>query len=61
MFRLQKGHMKELQIADGTLTLSATFNPMELDHKERELFFSMVDIMREFEYKQTPASEGKKE
>ena len=52
MFRYQKGHMKELPIADGTLMLASTFNPMKLDPKEREFFFAMVDMMREFESRQ---------
>ena len=44
----QKGHTKEIAIADGTLTLVGTFNPLELDTEERQLVFTLVDAIAAF-------------
>ena len=48
-----KGHMKEIEIADGLLTIVSTFNPMELNMQERELVFSLVDMLTKFEKDRT--------
>ena len=45
----QKGHMKELEIAGGTLTIVLLCNPLELNPQEREFVFSIVDKIAEFE------------
>ena len=47
MFR--KGHMKEIEIAGGTLTIVSSFNPMNLVDEERRLVFAIVDLVRVFE------------
>ena len=47
MFR--KGHMKEIEIAGGTLTIESSFNPMNLVGEERRLFFEIVDLVKAFE------------
>ena len=44
-----KGHMKEVEIAGGLLTLAATFNPLDLNPEERGLVFSLVDRIADFE------------
>ena len=44
-----KGHMKEIEIAGGTLALVMTGNPLELSQKERDLVFSLVDRIADFE------------
>ena len=43
--------MKEIELpqAGGSLTLSGTFNPFELVGAERELVYSIIDRMQEFE------------
>ncbi|MCY4661424.1 MAG: hypothetical protein OXF93_16695 [Acidobacteria bacterium] len=43
--------MKVIQLrkAGGSLTLSGTFNPFELVGTERELVYSIIDLMKEFE------------
>ena len=45
----QKGHVKEIEIAGGVLTIACTFNPMDLVDKERRLVFEIVDLIRVFE------------
>ncbi len=49
MWKYQKGYMKELPLAGGVLSLTGTFNPLELDGDERTLVFALVDLLREFE------------
>ena len=49
MFNSQKGHMKEIEIAGGTLALVITGNPLELSQEERALVFSLVDRIADFE------------
>ena len=44
-----KGHMKEIDIAGGTLTLVLTGNMLELSQEERGLVFSLVDRISDFE------------
>ena len=39
----------ELPQAGGNLTLSGTFNPFELVGSERDLVYSIIDRMQEFE------------
>ena len=41
----------------GTLTLSGTFNPLELDGDERKLVYDIVDLMKQYEQKTKTASE----
>ena len=48
----QKGHMKDIEIAGGTLTIACTFNPMELYGEERRLVFEIVDLVKAFETSQ---------
>ena len=45
----QKGHLKEIEIAGGMLTIMSTFNPMELSGEERRLVFAIVDLVKAFE------------
>ena len=45
----QKGHMKDIEIAGGLLTIMSTFNPMDLVDEERRLVFEIVDLVRVFE------------
>ena len=45
----EKGSTKEIEIADGALTLMCTCNPLELNTVERELVFALVDMMNKFE------------
>ena len=45
----QKGHIKEIEIAGGALTIVSSFNPMELVDEERRLVFAIVDLVRVFE------------
>ena len=45
----EKGSMKEIEIAHGMLTLVCTFNPLELNIQERELVFTLVDLINKFE------------
>ena len=47
MFR--KGHVKEIFVAGGTLTIVSSFNPMDLVDEERRLVFEIVDLIRVFE------------
>ena len=49
MWNYQKGHMKEIPLAGGVLSLAGTFNPLELVGDERTLVFAIVDLLREFE------------
>ncbi len=49
MWNYQKGHMKEIPLAGGELTLTGTFNPLELDGDERTLVFAVVDLLLAFE------------
>ena len=44
-----KGHMKEIEIAGGTLALVITGNTLELSPEERGLVFSLVDRIADFE------------
>ena len=44
-----KGSMKEIEIANGVLTLVCTFNLLELSTQERELVFTLVDMINKFE------------
>ena len=44
-----KGYMKDIEIAGGTLSLMGTFNPLELNTVERELVFALVDMINKFE------------
>jgi hypothetical protein len=41
----------------GTLTLSGTFNPFELDGDERKLVYDIIDLMKQYEKKTEKASE----
>ena len=52
----QKGSMKEVEIAGGTLTLMATFNALELNSQERVLVFALVDLINKFETDRTKKS-----
>ena len=45
----QKGHTKEIPLAGGVLSVTGTFNPLDLDGDERTLVFALVDLLREFE------------
>ena len=45
----QKGHMKDIKIAGGLLTIVSSFNPMELVDEERRLVFEIVDLVKAFE------------
>ena len=49
MWNYQKGYMKEIPLADGVLSLTGTFNPMELVGDERTLVFAIVDLLLAFE------------
>jgi hypothetical protein len=42
--------------AGGTLTLSGTFNPLELDGEERKLVYDIVDLMKQYEQRGKAAS-----
>jgi hypothetical protein len=46
-----------LRDTEGTLTLSGTFNPLELDGDERKLVYDIVDLMKQYEQKTKKASE----
>ena len=52
MTMFQKGHMKEIKIAGGTLTFVSFFNPMDLVGEERRLVFEIVDLVKAFETSQ---------
>jgi hypothetical protein len=45
--------VKTVKLGDtgGTLTLSGTFNPLELDGDERKLVYDIVDLMKQYEQK----------
>ena len=58
MLNYQKGHMKEIPLAGGVLSLAGTFNPLELVGVERTLVFAIVDLVREFERAQEPPAEA---
>ena len=45
----QRGHLKETSIADGTVSIMLTCNPLELSLDERELVYSLVDRLVDFE------------
>ena len=45
-----------LQETGGTLTLSGTFNPFELDGDERKLVYDIIDLMKQYEQKTKTAS-----
>jgi len=47
----------DLPAVGGTLTLSATFNPLQLKGDERALVYFIVDKMDEFEQKTKPAKD----
>ena len=49
MWKYQKGYMKEIPLAGGVLSLTGTFNPLDLDGDERTLVFALVDLVRAFE------------
>jgi hypothetical protein len=51
--------VKTVKLGDtgGTLTLSGTFNPLELDGDERKLVYDIVDLMKLYEQKTKTASE----
>ncbi len=51
--------VKTVRLGDtgGTLTLSGTFNPLELDGDERKLVYDIVDLMKQYEHKTKTASE----
>jgi hypothetical protein len=38
-----------LRLAGGKLTLSGTFNPLELEGDERKLVYGIVDLMKAYE------------
>ena len=48
----EKGHMKEVAFASGTLTIMLMGNPLKLTQQERELVFTLVDQITEFEKNQ---------
>ncbi len=53
--------MKTIQLhtVGGTLTVSGTFNPFGLIGKERELVYSIIDKMNEYEIsKEVPKAKG---
>ena len=52
----EKGSMKEIEIADGMLTIISTFNPLELNAQERELVFTLVDLINKYETDRTQKS-----
>ena len=49
MWKHQKGYMKEIPLAGGVLSVTGTFNPLDLDGDERTLVFALVDLLRAFE------------
>ena len=49
MWNYQKGYMKEIPLAGGVLSLTGTFNPLELVGEERTLVFVVVDLLIAFE------------
>ena len=51
--------VKTVRLGDtgGTLTLSGTFNPLELDGDERKLVYDIVDLMKQYEQKTKMAKE----
>ena len=52
----EKGSTKEIEIADGALTLMCTCNPLELNIQERELVFALVDLIDIFKADRTEQS-----
>ena len=48
MFNYIKGHMKEIKISDGTVSIFLTCNPLELDKDERQFLFMLVDEFDKF-------------
>ena len=46
-----------LRHTGGTLTLSGTFNPFDLDEEERKLVYDIIDLMKKYEQKEKTASE----
>ena len=48
MWNHQKGYMKDIPLAGGVLSVTGTFNPLDLDGDERTLVFAIVDLLREF-------------
>lgn len=46
-----------LRETTGTLTLSGTFNPFDLDGEERKLVYEIIDLMKQYEQKTKTASE----
>jgi len=50
--------VKTVRLGDtgGTLTLSGTFNPLELDGEERKLVYDIVDLMKQYEQRGKTAS-----
>ena len=44
----QKGHLLEIPVAKGFLTLITTANPLEWTVEERALVFTIVDIIQQF-------------
>ena len=49
MWQYQKGYMKEISLAGGVLSLTGTFNPLDLAGDERTLVFALVDLLLAFE------------
>ena len=45
----QRGYLKETSIADGTVSITLTCNPLELSTAERELVYALVDRLVAFE------------
>jgi hypothetical protein len=50
-----------LRLAGGELTLSGTFNPLELEGDERALVYGIVDLMKAYERASVSAPAGAKE
>ena len=45
----QRGYVKETSMADGTVSIMLTCNPLELSPAERELVYALVDRLVDFE------------
>ena len=57
MFNAQKGHNVEVEFkhADGSIFVTITCNPLKLYGDERELFFKLADLVREYQYRHQDA------